>query len=330
MISLKKNHPFVCAYADQFEDYLQWRSISLSESTIKTERWYLELLDNYLSKYNINEQSLTNTRLEKWLEHRPGEKENTRKKRLDFTKRLCLYIQKTDSSVEIPFMTIRDIQTDYIPYIFTKDEIKLIFDAADNYKSTIRSPYLHLSVPIAFRILYGCGLRSRELVSLKLGDVDTEANLLYIHDTKFGKSRYVPLSVSLSRRIKDYIDERFAQTDDDMFLLSSMDDNHPYTTETVHSWLMNLLIAAGIRHGGRGIGPRVHDLRHTFAVHSMQNAFAQGRDLMTFLPLLSTYLGHKDLRGTQYYLKLTAEVYPEILTAIENKYGKVIGDCNEK
>lgn len=325
MISMKKEYVLKSRFADKFTEYLYERSLSISESTLQHERYYIEGLDRYLAAYPDNEQELTNARLDKWLEHRPGEKKGTQKKRLDFTKRLCTHLRKTDSKVEIPLLILRNTQPDYIPYIFTHDEIQKIFQASDCYKPTIRSPYLHLTVPITFRILYGCGIRSGELVSLKIGDVNTEDNLLYIRESKFGKSRYVPFSASLSVQIQSYLSARFQELDKDRFFIASRNDNIPYTTSAVHSWLVNLLFSAGISHGGKGFGPRVHDFRHTFAVHSMQKAFQNKKDLLNFLPVLSAYLGHKDLRGTQYYLKLTAEIYPDILEALAEKYGKILG-----
>ena len=94
---------------------------------------------------------------------------------------------------------------------------------------------------------------------------------------------------------------------------------------------MKLLYRAGIAHGGKGYGPRVHDYRHTFAVHSLQKSIGKGQDIMTMLPILATYLGHKDLRGTQYYLRLTTDLYPYILETLEHKYGNLLegGEHNE-
>lgn len=325
MISLKKAYEFQSINAEGFESYLYEKSLSVGRRMLEGERYYAEALDRHLAGREPEAQRLTEQNLRQWLERRPGEKKATQKKRLDFTKRVCRHMQKTDPAIEIPSLVIRNAQPDYVPYIFTADEIRRIFDAADQYQPTCRSPYLGLAVPAAFRILYGCGLRSHELVSLKLGDVDLDKRVLSIRDTKFGKSRYVPFSGSLEARLRDYIRRRFPAPGTDLWLFASRDDNIPYTTQAVHKWLLNLLHAAGIRHGGRGSGPRVHDFRHTFAVHSIQRCFREKGDMAFILPVLSAYLGHKDLRGTQYYLRLTAEMYPDILNALLEKYGTVTG-----
>lgn len=325
MISMKKAYEFQSIHAKGFERYLYEKSLSVSQRTLEYERYYAEALDRHLAGLASESQALTEQNLLQWLERRPGEKKITQKKRLDFTKRVCRHMQKTDPSVEIPSLVIRNAQPDYVPYIFTTDEIRRIFNAADQCRPAWRSPYLNLTVPTAFRILYGCGLRSGELVSLKLGDVDLDNRILSIRDTKFGKSRYVPFSDTLEDRLRSYITRRFPSPDPDLWLFASMDDNIPYQTQTVHDWLLNLLHAAGIRHGGRGAGPRVHDFRHTFAVHSIQRCFREKRDPALFLPILSAYLGHRDLSGTQHYLRLTAEMYPDILSALLEKYGTLTG-----
>ncbi len=325
MISMKKAYEFQSIHAEGFENYLYEKSLSVGRRTLEGERHYVEALDRHLAGRAAEKQTLTERNLLQWLERRPGEKKVTQKKRLDFTKRICRHMQKTDLSIEIPSLIIRNAQPDYVPYIFTMDEIRRIFNAADQYQPTCRSPYLNLTIPVAFRILYGCGLRSHELVSLKLGDVDLDKRILSIRDTKFGKSRYVPFSGSLENRLRSYIGQRFPSPDADLWLFASMDDNIPYNTQAVHKWLLNLPHAAGIRHGGRGFGPRVHDFRHTFAVHSIQRCFREKGDPALILPVLSAYLGHRDLRGTQYYLRLTAEMYPDILNTLLEKYGTVTG-----
>ena len=86
----------------------------------------------------------------------------------------------------------------------------------------------------------------------------------------------------------------------------------------------DLLRNAGISHGGRGKGPRVHDLRHTFCVHCLQRWISQGKDLTTALPLLTTYMGHNDFSATEQYLRMTAEVYPEVSQLMQDQYGYVV------
>lgn len=84
-----------------------------------------------------------------------------------------------------------------------------------------------------------------------------------------------------------------------------------------------LLYQSGISHGGRGKGPRVHDL-HTFAVHRLIQWYEEGADLNAKLPFLVAYLGHKDFTGTQKYLHLTAELFPNLIKRTNEQFGGII------
>jgi integrase len=90
-----------------------------------------------------------------------------------------------------------------------------------------------------------------------------------------------------------------------------------------------MLRAAKIPHGGRGHGPRIHDLRHTFAVRRLEAWYREGVDVGTKLPVLSTYLGHESIAGTQRYLQLTVSLHPDLSSALEQRYGALIpqGGC---
>jgi len=92
----------------------------------------------------------------------------------------------------------------------------------------------------------------------------------------------------------------------------------------VYTAFRELLMQCGIAHAGRGKGPRIHDYRHLFAVHTLRRWYRNGEDLDAKLPLLATYLGHQHLSGTQRYLHLTAELFPEIATRLDAAFGEVI------
>ena len=98
----------------------------------------------------------------------------------------------------------------------------------------------------------------------------------------------------------------------------------PLTLGNVEKNFRRFLWQAGISHGGRGHGPRVHDLRHTFAVNNLRPWFAQGRDVGALLPVLQTYLGHSSIADTAYYLHLTAESYPDITARVQQAIGDVV------
>lgn len=97
-----------------------------------------------------------------------------------------------------------------------------------------------------------------------------------------------------------------------------------YRARTLYGVFRRFLWAAGISHGGRGLGPRLHDVRHSHAVHCLQDWVRQGTDLTVALPYLSAYLGHSGLQQTQYYLRLTAECYPDLVAQVKRACAKII------
>ncbi len=98
----------------------------------------------------------------------------------------------------------------------------------------------------------------------------------------------------------------------------------PFNLSTIYKLFRQLLLQCGIPHGGRGKGPRIHDARHLFAVRVLRRWYQDGEDLDAKLPLLATYLGHLNLSGTQHYLHLTSELFPEITARADAVFGDVI------
>lgn len=96
------------------------------------------------------------------------------------------------------------------------------------------------------------------------------------------------------------------------------------TLSNVYHNFRRFLWKAGISHGGKGYGPRIHDFRHTFAVHCLKKWSIEGKDLMTYLPILRVYLGHSTFEETAYYLRLTADVFPDITLKLETLYPDLI------
>ena len=112
------------------------------------------------------------------------------------------------------------------------------------------------------------------------------------------------------------------QRDNDFFFMAP--DRTMISPNTIYQRFRRYLEVAGISHGGKNHGPRLHDLRHTFSVHVLQKWIKNGNDLMALLPILSTYLGHKSLGATSDYLRLTAEVYPDVIKTVEKTCSTVI------
>lgn len=208
----------------------------------------------------------------------------------------------------------------YTPYIFSEEELGNLFRAADTYPSH-RLSNRHIVDSIMFRLIYGCGLRLSEALNLKLKDVDVTEGTLTILQSKNNKDRKIPMAASLVNRCKKYNMEMHLFSDENTYYFKSpfnrrLDNSAAYRRFREYLWY------AGIPHSGHG--PRIHDLRHAYCVHCLKRWVLAGKDLTNLFPYLCVYMGHADFRGTQYYLRLTADLYPDIIRKTEAALGYVI------
>jgi integrase/recombinase XerD len=210
----------------------------------------------------------------------------------------------------------------YVPHIYTDQELAALFTQTDRCRRCSQVPLRHLVMPVLFRTIYACGLRASEARLLRLDDVDLDAGVLQIRDAKGGKDRQVPVCASLRVRLADYHAQVVGRSGEDWFFPGRA--GQPLTLGNIDKNFRRFLWQARISHGGRGHGPRVHDLRHTFAVNNLRSWFTRGEDVGALLPVLQTYLGHSSLADTAYYLRLTAESYPHITAQVQRALGDVV------
>jgi site-specific recombinase XerD len=169
-------------------------------------------------------------------------------------------------------------------------------------------------------LLYGAGLRISEALSLTLADVDLPASLLTIRESKFYKTRLVPMGPDLTGALGTYVAQRAkdhsTEWDAALFLTRT---STPLVRRTAEHIFSRLRVRAGLlrRDGGR-FQPRLHDLRHTAAVHRLVSWYRQGADVQRLLPQLATYLGHVHIAATQRYLTLTPELLREASQRFEH------------
>ena len=209
----------------------------------------------------------------------------------------------------------------YVPHIYTDQELAALFTQTDRCRYCAEIPFRHLVMPVLFRTIYACGLRASEARLLRADDVDIDAGVLQVRDAKGGKDRQVPVHVSLRERLADYHAQVGCAGGDWFFPGTS---GQPLTLGNINKNFRRFLWQARIPHGGRGYGPRIHDLRHAFALNNLRSWFARGEDVGALLPVLQTYLGHSSIADTAYYLRLTAESYPHISTQVHRAVGDVV------
>jgi integrase/recombinase XerD len=211
----------------------------------------------------------------------------------------------------------------YVPYIYTDRELAALFAATDRCHYCSEVPLRHLVMPVLFRTIYACGLRCSEARLLRVKDVDIESGVLQIRDAKGGKDRQLPVSEPLRHRLAEYHATLAGQPGWEWFFPGAT-PGVPLTLNNVNRNFRRFLWQARIPHGGRGHGPRVHDLRHAMAVNNLRSWFARGENVSALLPVLQTYLGHSSIGDTAYYLRLTAESYPDINNQVKQAFGEIV------
>jgi integrase len=283
----------------------------------------LRQLDQYCFDHDVLEATLPREAVEDFCYGGEYDSPATRQDRLRLLRKLTEHMEKSGCRVFVPPISENAFRyPKHQPYIYTKKELKDIFTEIDTWERAIQSNSNRKIVdPLLFRMLYGCGLRTTEALKLTVGDVDLDEGVLRILQSKNNKDRLVPMSGSLVDRCRAY-----SRT---MHKLSPLDSYYfpgfhggCYNQSTIYVRFRQYLWKAGISHSGNG--PRVHDFRHAYCVHRLKEWVLDGQELTNFLPYLAAYLGHADFRGTEYYLRLTADLYPEIVSKMEIASGYII------
>lgn len=198
------------------------------------------------------------------------------------------------------------------PYIYSKEELKRLLDVASAACNSHVKLEAHVLRALIL-ILYGACLRHGEALRLTMQDVDLDGAVLHIRESKFYKSRLVPLGADLKGAMERYARQRnqaFANEPDGPFFCFR--DGRPLNQSVVrHAFQRQLILANVFREGGPVCQPRLHDLRHSGVVHRLIAWYRSGADLHMLLPQLATYLGHFNLASTQRYLTLTPDLLNE-------------------
>lgn len=279
----------------------------------------LRMFDSFCKGYEIQNFTITKELAVAWCQKRPNEKDVSRRSRVGEMQRFSVFLSKQGyPSYLLPALPKQGEM--HTPYIFTKDELRRIFERLDTLILTNSSPNRHLTYPLLIRILYGFGLRISEALSLKKGDVDAENGVLHIHHGKNDRERLVPMSESLTARCRQYLLAVHQSTPDELPFFYTKSQTG-YSKSSISRAFKGFLWDVGIPYRGTNLGPRVHDLRHTFVCHNIQRWAEEGTAIYSRLPVLSKYLGHTSVSATQWYLRLSAEIYPHIRQICEAELG---------
>lgn len=199
----------------------------------------------------------------------------------------------------------------FVPYIYSCDEVKALLTAAPSVCAHPNCIVDTACLESLIRLLWGTGLRISEALNLTISDVDLDSDLIIVKDTKFFKTRLVPVDPKLAAALSRYVGRNVRpHADGEIATFFSTKKRKPLSADLVEHYFRALCQSAGVvrKDGTARCQPRLHDFRHTFAVSRIVSWYQSGANVQRLLPHLSTYLGHRHLMYTQRYLTVTSEV----------------------
>src|SRR5699024_7953464 len=221
-----------------------------------------------------------------------------RRARQRIVRNFCLYRRRTEPACFVPNLeTFPRPQPYRAPILVEPEQIARMLELTAGLTATPGSPLRPAVMRLAIVLLYTAGLRRGELLRLRLTDAEPRAGVLRIRESKFHKSRLVPLSSDARAELRRYLRQRLTTPPLDSAATSPLLCNcakgrsHPYTGTGLSQGIHALFEAAGVR-DAEGRHPRIHDLRHSFALQALIRWYREGADVQSKLPHLALYMGH--------------------------------------
>ena len=310
-----QNNKFQGIFKDLFLDYLQVRSAIGYDNGIST-LYNLRKLNEFLIEKNLVSLVITQNMFNEYIQLKDGEAVSTQQKRYAAIHGFSNFL------IQLGYENIYDSENivykkdNYIPHIYTEDEINALFKMADTFQYLSKKGiYDHDKMfPVIVRLLYSTGMRISEVLNLKLKDFNQNVGSILINDSKHHISRQIIISNSMKKVLIMYIDETTFNTLDDYIFHGNDFRKYSYGSvlECFHSILESL------DNLNRTEKLRLHDFRHTFSIRALEKMEDLGYDLYVTLPLLVKYLGHKSITETEYYLRLTKNNHSKLTRAIDD------------
>lgn len=301
-------------------------SARLAGNHYNAEGIYLSKICKLAEMRNTDFNMLPKELVDEWCAKRDSESYKTWSNRVIVIRKLAEYMNAIGMEAYHTPVKTPNRKSNYSPHIYTNRELKKFFSCANQIPAYTNCPNRNSVGSLIFRLIYGCGLRLSEALNLEIRDVNTEDGILIIRDSKMDKSRYVPMAPKLTEECKQYMHNvRLIARPNEPFFPAP--DKGFYSGRAIYHMFRQILDMAGISHSGNG--PRIHDFRHTFAVNCLKKWINEGKSLTSAIPILAVYLGHKSLKESQYYLHLTADMYPDITKTVTYTFDNLIPEVTD-
>jgi integrase/recombinase XerD len=273
-------------------------------------------------------QDLDRTSFDRWCATFPHLASNTMLYRQRVVRRFCLHRRRKERDCFVPDPLYFARPEPYRrPVIVEPEQIARMLSAVDDMPAVPGSPLRPAVYRIAVILLYTTGLRRGELLRLTLADCEPENGVLRVRESKFHKSRILPLSPDAHAELRSYLQKRlappFSKEPDTPLLINMEGGLRPYTGTGISGGIHALFKAAGVE-DSEGRRPRIHDLRHSFAVGALIRWYLEGADVQSNLPKLALYMGHVSIVSTAYYLHFLPKLRAIASDRFESAYGDLI------
>jgi site-specific recombinase XerD len=296
-------------FAPQIDTFIKLRQ--LSGTDYHSQALLLGYFDRFLVEQEVHQPRITRDICDGYQASLSGLVPRSQANRICVVRQLCQYLNRTDPHNYIPeSLHAPSSRQAHRPYIFTREQVGALLTAA----ATLPPPgsLRPHTCRTLLGLLYSTGIRIGEAFALNIEHFLPEEQRLYVAEGKFRKSRWLVLSRSTSCALEQYLDRRMGKKpnapDTPLFL---NERRHRLCHAPVYQTYRGILEKCGIIHDRRN-GPRIHDLRHSFAVHRLLAWYRDGADVNARLPALATYMGHVNISSTQVYLQPTAELLGEV------------------
>ena len=311
---------FESSFAKDMVAFLEIRRSSVGAQTLAHDTVTLSKLDCHLVEQDYRKNDLSEEILFTWIRTLSGKSKTVNEKVLT-VRNFVRYLNGMGGRSFLP--DVPKVKSDYIPYIYSDEELLLLIHYADNLEPKALNPcctYILAMIPMILRILYGCGTRVGETMALRRKDIDFKARTIFLRETKNSKERRIPVHDTLISIMESYCLALGIMLSPEAYLFPGRKPGSHLTKRQVQHWFSELLRIADIDQREKTPcerGASLHCFRHVFVLKSMQQLEAAEHPVDMNDMLLPTYLGHECLLDTDKYMRFSGAQIPDSLEAFE-------------
>lgn len=315
------------AYTSKLEPYIE--QMVAHKHTVgypyKKSEQVLEAFDRFCAAGFPEAETITPEIGNAWAVIKPTEKTRSFLDRLAPVRELARYMNHVGMEAYVIPNGIAPVEAQrHIPHIFSPEELKRFFQAADSQPILPKCRIRHLQIPVIFRLMYTCGLRPHEARLIQREHLNLSEGTILIPESKGHKDRIVVMSPEMTNICTRYYPYAAHEFPDSPYLFPCQRSKG---SSYDNSWLVRVFHMcwreAGFGHVP-GNAPRPYDFRHTFATHRLYRWMKEKRDLSALLPYLSAYMGHAHFSATAYYIHLIPDFFSELSGMDLDAYGSLL------